>query len=811
MLKSYLKVALRTLRRHRGHAFLNVAGLALGMACCLLIFQYVSYETSFDGAHAKGDRIYRATFETTQNGESNGTNASVGYIFGPTVADEVPGVTRYVRIHPNYGDAVLSYQAQGVERTFAEDDVFFVDSTFLQVFDFPLVAGENALTKPHNMLLSSSAAERYFGAESPLGKTVRFTGWVEETYTVAGVFEDPPPTSHLQFEFLLPMQDLLADGRFERSPWGWQNFVTYLELAPAADAEAVEANVEAMYMKHRAEDFASSNTVAEAYLQPLADIHLNDEVDGPAAVTSSRKTVYFFTLIGLITLVIALVNYVNLATARAMDRAKEVGVRKAIGARKSQLVRQFLLESALTNMVALVLAVGLALAFLPVVNRLADVEMTWALWQDVRFWAVFLGVFGGGALLAGVYPAFVLSSFRPAAVLKGTAGTFTSRSALRKGLVVVQFAASIALLAGTAIVYSQLSYMRDLDTGFDLEQVLVVEQPLVRAEEGDRNAEMATLKSELQKLPAVRSVGLSTTTPGRGFMWYTYLHRATADATESQPVRGNWVDEGFAEVYGLKLAAGRTFHDGFVVPDSVATPIVVNEALVRAFGFESNEDALDAVITHNPDHPGYVVIGVMEDFQWSSAHQEAESVLMVYRNSGGNISMKVSGENLPATIAATEEAYRDLFPGNPFAYSFADAAFDEQYENEQRFAALFSAFAGIAVLIACLGLFGLAAYTAERRRKEISVRKVLGARVPNLVGLLTGEFAMLVGLAFVVAAPVAYVVMSRWLDAFAYRITLGPGLFLLAGAAALAIALLTVSYHAVRAATANPTSALRAD
>ena len=809
MLTNYLRVALRTLTKRKGHTFINVAGLALGMACCLLLFQYVAYETSFDRFHAKHDRLYRAAFQTTHNGGEEDTGSHVGYIFGPTVEEEVPEVVRYARIHPNYGDAVISYQDGATDRAFAEDEAFFVDSTFLRMFDFPLTAGDpaTALTKPHTLLLSESLAEKFFGAENPVGKPLRFTGWVDEAYTVAGVFEDVPPTSHLQFEMLLPMQDLLADGRFERSPWGWQNFVTYVELPADVNVAAVEDKITALYMRYRDEDFSASNIEARSYMQPLADVHLNEDVGGIATQTGSRKTVYFFTIIGLITLAIALVNYINLATARAMDRAKEVGVRKVVGARKNQLVGQFLMESALTNGLALALAIALALILLPLVNKVADTEMTLSLWADGRFWAVFLGIFGGGALLAGLYPAFVLSSFQPVTVLKGKATGLASRAVLRKGLVVVQFAASIALLVGTAIVFSQLDYMQDLDIGLDLEQVLVVDGPSVRAEGGDRAAEMAAVKDELSKLPGVQTVGLSNATPGRGFNWYTQAYRVTDDPSTAQSIRVAGIDEDFDDVYGIELAAGRGFHDGFVVPDSVARPVVVNEALVRALRFESNEDALDELITLGSE-PGYVIIGVFEDFQWSSAHQEAESVMFQYQARGGNLSMKVSTADLPGTIAGVRAQYDAFFPGNPFEYRFADAAFDEQYQNDRRFATLFSAFAGIAVVIACLGLFGLAAYTAEQRRKEIGVRKVLGASVSQLVALLSKDFVVLVAFAFVVAAPLAYVVMSRWLDEFAYRIDLGPSLFVLAGAAALVIALATVSYHAFRAATADPVQAL---
>lgn len=810
MLKNYFTVALRSLLRHKGYSLLNVAGLTLGMACCLLLFQYVAYETSFDTFHEGKDRIYRATIEQTRNGENQGFSATAGVAFGPTMAAEVPGIVRYTRVHPNYGDAVISYQSGTEVRTFKEENALYVDSTFLGIFDFPLVKGDpsRALRQPQTLLMSETTARKYFGAEEAVGKAVTFTGWVNGTYTVAGVLEDVPAISHMQFDVLLPMADLLKDGRFDRSPWGWQNFVTYIEANEHADVSAIEAKITELYMEYRRDDFTSSNTQAKAHLQPLLDIHLNKEIQGPVAVTGDRKTVYFFTLIGLITLIIALVNYVNLATARAMDRSKEVGVRKVVGARKMQLIGQFLMESAVTNILALVFAIGLSLLLLPVVNRVAEVEMTSELWLEGRFWAVFLGVFGIGALLSGAYPAFVLSSFRPATAVKGKVGAFASIMPLRKVLVVVQFAASIALLAGTVIVFSQLSYMRGLDTGLDLEQVLVVEGPKVRAEGATGGSEMTTLKHELQSIPAVEEIALSATTPGRGFYWYTQVYRVTADPSTTKPMSATLIDDDFHKVYGLELASGHAFPEGFAPPDSGATPVIVNEAMVRALGISSNEEAIDVRITSG-DGPGLIIRGVFEDFRWSSAHEEVEPVLFQYDRNRGHISMRVSTAELSQTIAAVEQTYKKLFPGNPFNYYFADASFDEQYKADRRFATLFGAFAGIAIVIACLGLFGLASFTAEQRTKEIGVRKVLGATVGSVVGLLSREFVILVGISFVIAVPVAYVYMKNWLNDFAYHITLGPGVFVLAGILALVIALVTVSYQAVKAALADPVRSLR--
>ncbi|HET6568005.1 MAG TPA: ABC transporter permease, partial [Rhodothermales bacterium] len=789
-------------------------GLTLGMACCLLLFQYVAYEYSFDQFNANKDRIYRVTIHSIQNGEDQGFGAAVGYIFGPTMAQEVPGIVRYARVR-TIDDAIVSYKGPAGDRTFKEDGVFYVDSTFLSMFTYPLVKGDRrqALQQPHTMLLSESMARKYFGNEDPIGKVVDFSGWTDGPYTVTGVFQDVPPTSSMQFGLLLPMQDLLNAYMYNQDgvDWGWTDFATFLEVAPNANVADIARKITQSYTRHRADDLAASNTKAEVHLQPLSDVHLNAEIQGPGVVTGNRKTVYFFMVIGLITLLIALVNYVNLATARALDRAKEVGVRKVVGAHRQQLMGQFLLESALLNLAAMVLAIVLALLLLPVVNQVADVQLTGSLWLDARFWAVFLGVFGLGALLSGLYPAFILSSFKPVIVLKGKVGVFASRVALRKVLVVVQFAASIVLLAGTFIVYEQLQYVRGMDVGLDMDQVLVVEEPTIRPEGPNREARaasMSTLKEELRKIPAVGEVGLSGTTPGKGFMLYTQMYRAAADPSTSMDVRGTLIDADFLDVYGLEMAAGQPFREGMAVIDSGGMRVLINETMVEAVGFPSNEEAIGKGIKEGDDQT-YIVRGVVKDFNWSSAHQKTDAVMFFYNPGGGNISMKVSTRDLPQTLASIQKTYEAIFPGNPFNYYFADAAYDAQYKADERFATLFGAFAGIAILIACLGLFGLAAFTAESRTKEIGVRKVLGATVPSIVDLLSKDFVKLVVIALVVAVPVAYYVMSRWLDGFAYRIEMGAGVFLLAGLVALVIALLTVSYQAVKAAVADPVKSLR--
>ena len=807
MFRNYIKIALRALLRQKGYALLNVVGLATGMTCCLILFLYVSYETSFDHFNTKLDRIYRGGFEITRNGEVQHTRGETAFKLGPTMADAIPGITQYARIQPNYGSAVISYNNGEATSTFKENRVVYADPAFFDIFDYPLRDGDtsSALAEPRTILLSESMAHKYFGDSEPLGKTLAFNGWVRGDYTVTGVFKDVPATSHLTFDFLLPMNDLLRLKRFSNPERGWDRlaFATYFEMAPDADIAAVENTITQIYYQHRGEHLAGSNSDVKAHLQPLRDIHLNAEISGPVAVTGNRKTLYFFITIGLITFLIALMNYVNLATARATDRAQEVGVRKVVGAQKQQLIQQFMTESLLLNGVAFIIAVALSLALLPLINHIAGTHLTPTTWMISPFLIFFLVIVIPCVLLAGFYPAFILSSFKPATVFNAWAHTST----LRRILVVVQFAASVILLVGTSVVYSQLSFMREKDMGFDLEQVLIVERPRIRGPVAQWSEEMATFKSQLDALATVGKTGLSSTTPGGGFDWYSRVFKIADDPSQGQPVRALEVDHNFASVYGLEVVAGENFREGMPL-EGENPAVLVNETLIERLGFASNNDAIGQQISTLRGGP-YTIYGVVNKFNWSSAHIYSEAVLLFYETRYGEISMTVQTGALSETLPAIQEIYEDLFPENPFVYHFADAVFDAQYKADNTFASLFALFAGLAIFIACLGLFGLASFEASRRAKEIGVRKVLGASTGSLVRLLSRDFIKLVGIAFVLAIPIAYFTLNRWLEGFAYRIDLSPSIYVLPALVTLAIAMLTISFQLIKAALGNPIHALR--
>jgi len=808
MFSNYLKIAVRNLLRRKGYSFINIAGLSLGLTCCLLIYQYVMHEYSFDQFNKNLSTLYRVTQTSLKTG-STGTLS--GYALGPALKAEVPEVVQMARVHPDYDDPVIA-SAEHPERAFEERRVFYVDPSFLSMFTYPLVSGNPAdALQSGSVIISQSMARKYFGNDNPMGKALNVTGWISGVFRVSGVFQDVASNSHLQFDILLPMTDLLQRSKYSdpTQQWSWANFMTYVQLRPDANLSQVGQKFTNVLMTHRKADFERTKAAYRLQAQPLDDVYLHDGIFAPRVLAGSSRTVYFFILIGLVTLLIALANYVNLATARALDRAREVGIRKVVGAERRQLMFQFLVESALTNLSALVLGVVLAGLLRSPLNNLAGTSLPPDFWMHPIFWASVAGIFVVGTALAGLYPALVLSSFRPISVLKGKSGSSFLRLRMRQGLVVLQFAASIVLIAGTTIVYEQLDYVRHLNTGINLSQILAVRGPSVVTQGARQVQLMIPLMNKLRQVPGIGDMATSSALPGDGFNWYSSaLRRATADPSTGVDGALAWIDTSFADLFGLKVIAGKGF-EGMtpLAEDARPLQVIANETAVRNLGFDTPEEAVgQRVVMGRADA---IIIGVFKDFNWSSAHTRRESALFALTSASDKLAMKVSTAHLGRTISEVERIYKSLFPGNPFEYHFVDEKFDGQYKNDRRFGTLFGVFASLAILIACLGLLGLAAFTAQQRTKEIGVRKVLGASIPGLVGLLTREFMILVLIADVIAWPIAYAIMNQWLDSFAYKMSLGMTSFIFAGIVSLVIAFLTVSYQAIRASTTNPVEALR--
>ena len=798
MIPNYLKIAVRSFMRHRLYAVMNVLGLALGIACCFIILAFVSDETKYDRFHEKGGRIYRVVYSNSDDGQP--TNANSSYSIGPAMKADFPDVERAVRfVKMGWGEKRVF--ARG-DRRFYEGSFFFADPEVFDVFTFPLIDGnpQTALVEPHTIVVTRSAAEKYFGSENPLGKTISadpFNDGSFRDYEVTGVMDDIPRTSHIKFDFLLSFASLPGTPQ----GWGLDPVFNYVLLSEGADARRLEAKIPAFLDRHL-EHFGHPRWFV-TLLQPVLDIHLHSDLRAELEPNGSIDYVYIFSAIALFILLIACINFTNLATARAARRAKEVGLRKVAGARRGELVRQFLTESVLMSILAGIIAVGLAWLLLPVFNSVAGTDLSLQELMRGRLIAIFVLLTIGVGVLAGAYPSFVLSGFRPAMVLKGALESGGSRSALlRKGLVVFQFAVSILLISCTAVVSMQMSLVRNMDLGFDREHIMVL--PLNEA----IRESYPSFRRQLLSSSAFIDASLTEQVPARAGNGSAYIVEGIDGELGFSRF---FVDAHFAQTYGIEMAAGRPIAESFATDSTDA--YMVNEALVRELGFDSPEDAVGKGIRMWWDGREWAgrIVGVAKDFHLFSLRGEVTPVVinqmpLAYLNF---VSIRLAPGNTAEALSELGDIWAEFASGYPLEYYFLDDDFENLHQADRQLGEVFTSFAVLAIVIACLGLFALAAFTAEQRTKEIGVRKVLGATSASIVRLLSKEYTRLIILAFILAAPAAYLIMSSWLEDFTYRIDLDVWVFALAGLAAVAVAWGTVGYQTLRAALADPVESLR--
>jgi len=797
MIRSYLTIAFRNLRKNKVFSLITILGLSAGFTCCLLITLYVRHELSYDTFHDKADRIVRVVMEHKMGAESNRV-AVTGTKVAPALKRTFPEVEAGVRLFRV--PIVVRYQNQ----LFDEKRFLYADSTFFGIFSYGLVQGNprTVLNGPDKVVLTESTARKYFGATDPMGKIIQINN--DKEYMVTGIVQDAPDNSQIKFDFIASFSSLPVAQEPEN--WWSANYFTYLLLKDAQSVSSLQNKI-AGYMKLQSgETGMTGSNYLTYFLEPLLSVHLYTTQTGFALEPNSNITyIYIFIAIVFLILGIACVNYINLTTARSVERAREVGMRKVLGAFRYQLFWQFIGESVIITSVALVLSILFTL-LLPAFNQLADKRIVFhPLDQPVT---LLILVASGIAIsvLAGSYPAMVLSNFQPIKVLKGNYKTSGSGLWLRKSLIVVQFVISIFLIVATFVIQRQLSFIQNKALGYDKDHVLVLpSDPRIWQN-------ISPLKTELKNIAGVKEVTKAYETPT--FIQGGYnMRRPDMPENQSISVTAIPVDEDFIQTLSLQIIAGTDFTKANMAEarrDTTKRGIffILNESAVKALGWKTDE-AVGKRMVFNAEGE---VKAVVKDFHFSSMHTQIKPLVIFLEDSWwGVIMVKLSGQHLPQTMDQIQAKWKTIAPHRPFAYHFLDEEFDKMYSSELRTGQVFTLFAGLAILLACLGLFGLAAYTAAQRTKEIGIRKVLGASVASLMGLLSKDFLILVGIAFLITTPIAAYVMHQWLQDFAYRIELSWWIFVLAGVLSLLIALLTVCFQALKVALANPVKSLRSE
>ena len=802
MFINYLTVALRNLLRYKGYSAINVLGLAIGIACCVLIILYVQDELSYDQHHEKNDRIYRLAESAVVAGRSIEA-AVTPPPWAPVLAKDYPEIEQITRIKPPNSRWLIRYQ----QNRFYEKNFVFADSSVFDIFTIPLVQGNarSALAEPHTVVLSESMVDKYFGDDNPIGKVI--TGDDLYKFTITGVMRDLPKNSHFHFDFLASYASL-APNNLYGEPTTMQNqgfshdLYTYLLLKEGYAPEDLERKLPGFLEKHLGDQLDGTGIEARPFLQPLPDIHLHSNLEGEIEPNSDVRYVYIFSSLAVFILLIACVNFMNLSTARSARRAQEVGIRKVLGAHRNQLIKQFTGESILFSLIALVMALGLVHVLLPQFNLLSgkalemDYQSTWLVPVLVAI-ALVTGIVAGG------YPAFILSSFRPVAVLTGALKAGATHSFLRKILITFQFIISIVMIVGTVVVLDQLEYMQNKNLGFEKEHVVVVRMPDDEVLKGYR-----AYKNAVLQYPEIVNVSTSTSVPG-GQPSLNLVTPEGVQEDESPVYQVIWADFDFVETLDIKIASGRKFSTAFATDSSAC---LINETAVRSLGWET-PIGKTIRFTGAPDtNPSHTVIGVMADFHNQSLRQRVEPLMVLFNAPSVFMVIRIQEQNLSRGMEVLHDQWRQTYPDHPaMDFSFLDEDLEQLYQAERRLGSVFIIGAALSILIACLGLLGLSSFMAEQRTREIGVRKVLGATITNVILLLSRDFTKLILLAFMIGAPAGYYVMQAWLGDFPYRIELDIGVFVFAGLVALIIAWLTVGYQAFKAATANPADAVQAE
>jgi putative ABC transport system permease protein len=823
MLLNFLKIAYRILLKNKVFSIVNIFGLAIGMAACFFIFAYVHFESSYDSFHRQKGDLYRVN--TAYGGSyGNGIESTNHPATGPAMKADFPEVKDFARVVPSsifLSAATVTYtNKQGQAVTFNQDRMYYADPSFLTMFSFPFVSGNvaTALKEAGTTVISETMAKKYFGRANPVGQVLELNRLTP--LKVTGVFHDVPENSHLKFDMLVSFETV--GGKAFNTIWNWPEFYTYVQLTPGTDPDKVEAKFPAFIEHYLGKEMREMNSRTYFHLQPITDIHLRSENITGSEAGGSEKEIYFLTVIGVLILVIAWINYINLSTAKSVERAKEVGLRKVVGGLRWQLMVQFILESVLVNLLALGLAVLIVLLCFPwfgpfIGKDIAAGSASSGIWHAPLFWLATVSIYLISAFVVGAYPAFVLSAYGPIAVLKGKFKNSVKGIYLRKSLVLVQFVLSLLLIAGSLTVYLQLAFMQDQQLGYNKDQILVVKAPPVA--DSTFPQRIRVFEARLQQDAAVFSIAASSDIPGKTVIDRNGVRRATQDKTQNSNTFISEVNEHFLQTYGITLVAGRNI----AMTDSVnpfarvvgKAGVLVNERIVQMLGYKNDAAALNQPIVfgYGPGEVRAEIVGVVRNYHQRSLKEAYDPMLYTYpaSNSWRYYSIHATADHLSQTLTTIADAYKTIFPGNPYELFFLNEYFGRQYESDQRFGKVFGLFTGLAIFVACLGLLGLSSFMIRLRTKETGIRKVLGASVSSLLVLFALDFVKLVIVATLIALPIIYLGVDKWLSGYAFHIHPGWLIFVGPPLLLLAISLLMIGVQSLKTALANPVDSLKTE
>jgi len=825
MFKNHLKIALRNILKRKRYSILNILGLAIGIACCLLIFQYVAYEKSYDRFQKNVDNIVRLRLDLHDQGKLTMQSATVFAGVAPLLKKDLPEVENYCRLidtkiswqgsDPVQNNVVFTNEEKNIQAL--ENKGYYADEGFVNMFSLKIIKGDKntSLNGPNKIILSETLAKKYFGNDEAVGKQIRIhEGGHKYSYLITGVFKDYPINSHLSFDYLISyptfvnmIKRLGPKGLDAETTLGWYDFYVYLQLHEGTDLKKFDGQLISFSDKYLNNEYSKAhNNREDLYAMPLKDIHLYSHYNEEAGINGDAKSVSFLFLIAFLIIIIAWINYTNLATARSLERAKEVGIRKVLGALRKNLMLQFLTESFLLNLAAVIIAVILVFFLTPSFNHLIGSTSERSFYLPLPYLVGFICLFITGSFISGIYPAFVLSGFHPIAVLKGLFKNSNSGMFVRKGLIIGQFATSVILIAGTIIIYQQVNFMRNQKLGANISHTLILNGPSEKQDNTYINSYRA-FKNEILGISGVKSITASSGVMGKEIYMTNGAFLVNSKDKNPVTVYTLYVDADFLSAYEMNFKAGRNFIGND--PADKKT-VVLSEEAVKLLGISDPEKALNQMIYNYND--SLKITGVVSNYHQLGLSKSMLPVIFVQRPEINNYySVKFQTANVQQVINSIQKKWKDYFSENPFSYYFLNDAYNAQYKADGQFGEVFGLFSFLAIIIACFGLLSLSAYNVLQRTKEIGIRKVLGAPVSNIIYLLSKDFILLVGIAIFIAVPVTWLIMNKWLHNYAYRISISWWVFFAAGITAIIIALITISIQAIKAAIANPVKSLRSE